>query len=536
VSAPVQPAAVNPLHNPGGPRTAWSVANTAENFPGVATPLGWSFWRDTHERSIRGAMADFGVMTEADVHTTDIADDRLSTVFFGRFTGNVDRLRWIADHMPGSSGSDIELQIFGSVRADVQDNPSRRRYPMIAVKMPQTIRRLPALMRAQRAETDAWWRAGIRPGSVATIDTAQRKLREASERFELMLRAHNCASLWASALYGQLATVAAVSGNPGLETALVSGYGGMEETESIADLWEVSRDRLSMDAFIARHGYHAPVEAELASLSWREDPSPAHARAQMYRAKDEASSPERLERRQRNLRLEAERRVLGALSAPRRPGARLLMKLASRYVPLREKGKANFVQCLDVGRAAARSLGHHLVASGNLADPGDVYFLTLDEVTGVLPPDVGAVVGLRRTTYEEYASFEIPQFWIGTPEPIREPPPGSEVAANGVTGIPISPGVVEGTARVMQGPDSGELEDGEILVCHTTDPSWASLFLATTALVIDIGGPMSHGAIVAREMGIPCVINTGDGTRVVGTGDRVRVDGGTGKVEILARA
>jgi pyruvate,water dikinase len=525
----------NPLHNPGGPRTAWSVANTAENFPGVATPLGWSFWRDTHERSIRGSMADFGVMTEADVHTSDDADDRLSTVFFGRFTGNVDRLRWIADHMPGSSGSDIELQIFGSVRPDVKDNPSRGRYPMIAVKMPRTIRRLPALMGAQRAETDAWWRANTRPEAVATTPRARALLREASQRFELMLRAHNCASLWASALYGQLAAVAAASGNPGLETALVSGYGGMEETESISDLWAVSRDRLSMDEFISRHGYHAPIEAELASLSWREDPSPALARAEIYRAKDESSSPDRLEGRQRSLRAEAEQRVLGALSSARRPGAKLLMKLASNYVPLRETGKTNFVQCLDVGRAAARALGSQLAADGRLADPGDAYFLTIDELTGVLPGNVRALVKQRRAIYEEYSSFEIPQFWIGTPEPIRED--GADAAeVNEVTGLAISPGVVEGAARVMEGPDSGELEDGEILVCHTTDPSWASLFLLAIALVIDIGGPMSHGAIVAREMGIPCVINTGDGTRRIRTGDRLRVDGGVGRVEILERA
>jgi hypothetical protein len=241
----------NPLHNPGGPRTAWSVANTAENFPGVATPLGWTFWRDTHERSIRGCMADLGVLTDADVHTTDDADDRLSTAFYGRFVGNVDRLRWIADHMPGSSGSEIELQIFGSVRPEVADNPSRRRYPIIALKMPLTIRRLPSLLRAQRAETDAWWRGTTRPAAVASPTLARAVLNDANRRFELMLRAHNSASLWASGLYGHLAAVAAASGNPGLETALVSGYGGMEETASISDLWEVSRDRLSVEEFIS---------------------------------------------------------------------------------------------------------------------------------------------------------------------------------------------------------------------------------------------------------------------------------------------
>jgi pyruvate,water dikinase len=83
--------------------------------------------------------------------------------------------------------------------------------------------------------------------------------------------------------------------------------------------------------------------------------------------------------------------------------------------------------------------------------------------------------------------------------------------------------------------DAGEeqIEPGEVLVCHTTDPSWASLFLLASAVVIDIGGPISHGAIVARELGIPCVINTGNGTRVLRSRERVRVDGAAGTVERL---
>jgi pyruvate,water dikinase len=100
----------------------------------------------------------------------------------------------------------------------------------------------------------------------------------------------------------------------------------------------------------------------------------------------------------------------------------------------------------------------------------------------------------------------------------------------------VSAGTVEGIARVVHDADAGDLEDGEILVCATTDPSWASCFLVAGAVVIDIGGPLSHGAIVAREMGIPCVINTGNGTRAIKTGDRLRVDGSTGLVVIQERA
>jgi pyruvate,water dikinase len=96
---------------------------------------------------------------------------------------------------------------------------------------------------------------------------------------------------------------------------------------------------------------------------------------------------------------------------------------------------------------------------------------------------------------------------------------------------------VEGRARVVLDPtDLAGFENGDVLVCGFTDPSWAPLLNLAGALVIDIGGPMSHGAIVARELGIPAVINTGTGTSVLHSGDSVRVDAAAGTVEILDRA
>ena len=105
-----------------------------------------------------------------------------------------------------------------------------------------------------------------------------------------------------------------------------------------------------------------------------------------------------------------------------------------------------------------------------------------------------------------------------------------------VDGIGVSKGVVEGVARVVLQPDFAEVQEGEILVAPFTDPGWASIMFISSALVVDIGGALSHAAVVARELGIPCVVNTGDGTHTVQTGDRIRVDGKTGRVEVLQRA
>jgi phosphohistidine swiveling domain-containing protein len=105
-----------------------------------------------------------------------------------------------------------------------------------------------------------------------------------------------------------------------------------------------------------------------------------------------------------------------------------------------------------------------------------------------------------------------------------------------VTGLGVSPGVTEGRARVVADPSTDDIEPGEILVCETTDPSWAAYFLVAAGVVNDIGSAMSHGSIVAREVGIPCVTNTRNGTRVLRTGDLVRVDGVAGTVDVLSRA
>jgi pyruvate,water dikinase len=102
-----------------------------------------------------------------------------------------------------------------------------------------------------------------------------------------------------------------------------------------------------------------------------------------------------------------------------------------------------------------------------------------------------------------------------------------------VQGIGVSAGRIEGIARVVTDPAFADVEPDEILVAPTTDPSWASVMYISAGLVVDIGGPISHAAVVARELGLPCVVNTRSGTRDIRTGDRVRVDGQSGTVEIL---
>jgi pyruvate,water dikinase len=195
--------------------------------------------------------------------------------------------------------------------------------------------------------------------------------------------------------------------------------------------------------------------------------------------------------------------------------------------------KRSFLQCFDVARACARRYGALLEASGEIETADDVFFLTAAElIGGTLPVEVLELIAKRQARHDEYTRFDIPASWVGSPVPIVERGVELEVPING-TGV--SPGVVEGTAHVVTDPSFVDVEPDRILVAPTTDPSWSSIMFVSAGLVVDIGGTMSHAAVVAREMGIPCVVGTGSGTRVIRTGDRLRIDGVSGVVEILER-
>jgi pyruvate,water dikinase len=165
------------------------------------------------------------------------------------------------------------------------------------------------------------------------------------------------------------------------------------------------------------------------------------------------------------------------------------------------------------------------------------------ELLGELPDDVAAVIRFRRERHEHYATIELPERWTGelTEDMVsRVTPTDRGQAAAGdrprrIEGLGVSVGVAEGRAIIITRPDDAyDLSPGDILVCVATDPSWAAIFYTVDALVTDVGAQMSHGAIVARELGIPAVVNTRTATKHLRTGDRIRVDGTAGVVDVLS--
>lgn len=525
--------AENLLHQPGAPSTAWSVSNTGEAFPGVLTPLTWTFSHPRIERGFRGTMCDIGVLTNTEVTVPDNPEDCMITIFYGRMATSIEHLRRWADLSPGTTADAVELQILGSVRPGVESHPSRRRYPILAFKMPYALATAKSRVRQQYEEMSRWWRLQTQ-APLTDSHAAIALLNEAGERLEQALRIHGVASMLVQALYQQITKLAEKAGRPGFEVALMTGYGNSEEAQIVADLWALSHKRLTLEQFMADHGYHGPAEGELSSKSWREDPGPVLALAKTYGSLDAGADPALLEASRTSTGLQNERELVASLRPHLRPGARAVLALARQLVPMRERGRASYMQAVDVARYAARSLGHNLAEAGVLDNSDDVYYLTLDEVCGTVPDDVKDIVAHRRAQRQEFLDFEIEESWTGVPERKGLPSRGIDSSGGGVVkGIGVSAGVVEGVARVMVDPDATTLAPGEILVCRTTDPSWSALFFLASAVVIDIGGTISHGAIVARELGIPCVINTKEATVLINSGDLLRVDGTTGTVEVL---
>jgi pyruvate,water dikinase len=144
------------------------------------------------------------------------------------------------------------------------------------------------------------------------------------------------------------------------------------------------------------------------------------------------------------------------------------------------------------------------------------------------------MIAQRREAYQrELRRRQIPRLLLSDGRAFYEGLASAEDSSESIVGSPVSPGVAEGNVRVVLDPRSATLEPGEILVCPGTDPSWTPLFLSAGALVMETGGMMTHGSVVAREYGIPAVVGVHAATTRLHTGQRVRVDGSKGIVAVL---
>jgi phosphohistidine swiveling domain-containing protein len=520
----------DPLHDlsPAGMR--WSTTNFGETAPGVMSPLGWTLWRTAGESAIRTAAWMLGAMSDAERATPAGDDERYVKVFYGRAALSVDFVAQLGNRMPGTTGQEAVRSLLGEVPADIDYTATRSRWPAIAWKFPRYSLRAPRQLEETAARTERWWQESVDRAPTLTAAEAQLLFAEAREQFRTTLAIQSAAVIGiVQPLYEMLRRLSEKTG-VGDANTLSSGYSGFKEVAVVGELWKAAHGRTSIAAIVREHGFHGPLEGEAASRVWRERPELLEGLLDEYRIREDPSRRD-AELAATRRRLEAE--LLATVPLPLRPAVRGFLSLCARRIPLRGVAKRSFLQSIDVARASARRYGELLTTDGVLDEANDVFYLTCEELAGAPPADAAALVGRRKARRLEYKALLVPPAWKGDCVPVD---PAEALDKDGViTGIGVSPGVAEGTVRVLESSAATDFRPDEILVAPTTDPSWSSIMFISAALVVDIGGALSHASMVARELGIPAVVNTVNGTQRLKTGDRVRVDGRRGTVELLER-
>jgi phosphohistidine swiveling domain-containing protein len=358
----------------------------------------------------------------------------------------------------------------------------------------------------------------------------------------------------------------------GLGYRLLTAQGGMADVEAAFDLWRLAalahEDReteatlsgddawdtisprlaatnhgrqflAAWDRFMAAHGHHGHSEIEFFSPRWSEMPDYILGLVRGYlRSIDETSPPDK--QRQR-----AEQREHLAEQCRRRltnPIKRRLfdwsLRQTAKLARDRENSKNEAVRLTAGYRRLLLELGERLRQQGILQDREDIFFLEAAEVEPVVQGradfNIKERIAQRRVEYDWNMAQTPPPVVVGRYDPQKHAASKIDTTAKVLKGLAVSPGVVTGKARVILHPDNGQhVEPGEILIAPITNPAWTPYFLPAAGVVMDLGGLLSHGATIAREYGLPAVVNVGPASQIIQTGQMIRVDGDRGVVTIL---
>jgi pyruvate,water dikinase len=211
-----------------------------------------------------------------------------------------------------------------------------------------------------------------------------------------------------------------------------------------------------------------------------------------------------------------------------------MIDLVRNLVGYREYPKYDIVSRYFVYKQALLKEAERLVQAGVLHEKEDIYYLTFEELREVVRTngvDYG-IINQRKDEYKNYEKLTPPRVITSEGEIITGQYKRENLPAEALVGLPVSSGVIEGRARVILNMEDADLEDGDILVTAFTDPSWTPLFVFIKGLVTEVGGLMTHGAVIAREYGLPAVVGVENATKIIKDGQRIRVHGTEGYVEI----
>jgi pyruvate,water dikinase len=205
------------------------------------------------------------------------------------------------------------------------------------------------------------------------------------------------------------------------------------------------------------------------------------------------------------------------------------------FIGYREYPKYGMISRYSVYKEALLEEAARLVQAQVLREREDIFYLTFQELQEVVRTNQvnDRLIRGRKEAFRSYRSLTAPRVLTSDGEGIAGAYRRDDLPAGALVGLPVSAGTIEGRARVILDMAKADLEEGDILVTAYTDPSWTPLFVAIGGLVTEVGGLMTHGAVIAREYGLPAVVGVEDATRLIRDGQRIRVHGTEGYVEIL---
>ncbi|MEU6539635.1 rifamycin-inactivating phosphotransferase [Streptomyces sp. NPDC047000] len=318
----------------------------------------------------------------------------------------------------------------------------------------------------------------------------------------------------------------------------VEDEGFMDELEELPGGAE-ARDAL--EAYLDRYGMRCVGEIDITRPRWRERPTTL---VPMILDNVRNFEPGAAERRFEQGRQKAEKKERDVLSCLRAlpdgdrkaDETKRMIDRVRTFIGYREYPKYGIISRCFVYKQALLEEAERLVRAGVLPEKEDIFFLTFDELRDLVRSHRAddRLIQQRKDAFRSYHALTPPRVLTSDGEAVNGAYRRDDVPAGALVGLPVSAGTVEGRARVVLDMAEADLEAGDILVTAFTDPSWSPLFVGIEGLVTEVGGLMTHGAVIAREYGLPTVVGVERATRLIRDGQRIRVHGTHGYVEILA--
>jgi rifampicin phosphotransferase len=318
---------------------------------------------------------------------------------------------------------------------------------------------------------------------------------------------------------------------------------GVEDEGFLAELPKVAggtEARAAIEAYLDRYGMRCVGEIDITRPRWRERPSTlVPVILDNVRNFEPGAAGRRFEQGRQQARAK-EQDVLARLRAlpngDRKADetARMIDRVRT-FIGYREYPKYGIVSRYFVYKQALLAEAERLARAGVLAEPEDIFYLTFQELHGVVRSNQAddQLVRRRKEAFRSYLALTPPRVLTSDGEALSGAYRRDDVPVGALVGLPVSAGTVEGRARVVRDLAAADLDAGDILVTTFTDPSWSPLFVGIAGLVTEVGGLMTHGAVIAREYGLPAVVGVEQATRLIRDGQRIRVHGTDGYVEIL---